>query len=73
MIDFMLCFLASLLVAVPISIGLGVFYFFVAATIVDVFRLNYGERPIGFLFLNAALALTFLSYVLAVAFLMRSM
>lgn len=73
MIDFILCFFASILVAVPIAIGLGVVYFFIAATIVDVFRLNYGERPIGFLFLNAALGLTALSYVLAVAFLMWSM
>lgn len=66
--DYLLAILISALIAVPITMGLGVVYFTVAIGVVNMFRLNYGERPLAFTVLNWTIALTFLSYFLVFAF-----
>lgn len=71
MIDAVVHTVASALVAVPVTIGLGIVYFTVAAWVVDALRLNYGERPVGFRVLNFALALTLLSYFFVFAVALR--
>lgn len=71
MIDFIVSVIVSALLAVPITMGLGVVYFSVALGIVHLFRLNYGERPIGFRILNCAVALTMISYFLVFAVALR--
>jgi hypothetical protein len=73
MAKFITVFFAAAAFAIPITIGLGIVYFVTAAKIVEVFRLNYGEKPIGFRFLNAALGLTVISYFLIFAFLLWSL
>lgn len=71
MIDFILSIIVSALIAVPITMGLGVVYFSVALGIVHLFRLNYGENPIGFRILNFAVAITMISYFLVFAIALR--
>jgi hypothetical protein len=48
--------------AVPIALLLGALYVSLAVLVVNVFRLNYGERPTSMHVLNLAVALTALSY-----------
>ena len=72
MINFIMSFLAAAAVAVPVAVGLGLVYFYLAAMVVDFFRLNYGPKPIGYHFMNAALVLTAISYFIAFAFLLRT-
>lgn len=67
MIDFIVRFLIATLLSIPMTMGLGVIYFVVALTIVDSFRLNYSEKPLGHYFMNTALILTFLSYFVVFA------
>lgn len=62
MIKLAIAVLVSALLAVPITMGLGVVYFTVAIGVVNMFGLNYGERPRGFTVLNIAVALTIISY-----------
>lgn len=71
MLDFIVSFLVSALVSVPLTIGLGVVYFTAAAWLVDTFRLNYGETPRGFRVLNLAVALTIISYFVVFSVAMR--
>ncbi|NBT59368.1 hypothetical protein EBT16_11355 [bacterium] len=71
MTDLLMSIIASALLAVPITMGLGVVYFSIALGIVHLFRLNYGERPIGFKVLNCAVALTMISYFLVFAIALR--
>jgi uncharacterized membrane protein len=70
MLDFIVKFLIATLLSIPMTMGLGVIYFVVALTIVDSFKLNYAERPVGYYFMNTALILTFISYffVFAIAY-----
>lgn len=72
MINFTLSFLAAAAVAVPVTVGLGLVYFYLAALIVDFFGLNYGSKPTGYYFMNAALVLTAISYFIAFAFLLKT-
>lgn len=67
MMETALAILICALFAVPITMGLGVLYLVVAIGIVNVFRLNYGERPLGFTVLNIAVALTIISYFVVFA------
>lgn len=67
MIDLAIAVIVSALVAVPITMGLGVVYFTVAVGVVNMFRLNYGKRPLGFTVLNIAVALTIISYFVVFA------
>ena len=71
MIDAILSVAVSALVAVPVTIGLGIVYFTVAAWVVDIRRLNYWEMPFGFRVLNFALLLTLVSYFVVFAVALR--
>jgi len=53
--------------AVPIALLLGALYVALAALIVNVFRLNYGESPTSMRVLNFAVALTAASYFVVFA------
>lgn len=71
MIDAVISVAVSALVAVPVTMGLGIVYFTVAAWVVDALRLNYGEKPVGFRILNFALGLTLVSYFVVFAVALR--
>lgn len=67
MIDLVLAILVSALLAVPITMGLAVVYFTIAIGVVNMFGLNYGEKPRGFAVLNVAVLLTIISYLVVFA------
>lgn len=69
--EFMMAFIIAAAAAIPITIALGLIYFFLAALVVNAFKLNYGERPIGFQILNAAVGATILTYFLIFALSLR--
>lgn len=71
MTKFIIMFFSSGICAFPISLGLGLIYFICASFIVNRFGLNRGERPIGFKFLNGAVVLTFVTYLMVWAFLLE--
>lgn len=71
MVGLVVSFLVGALLAVPVTMGLGVVYLAVAIGLVNFFRLNYGEKPKGFLVLNFAVLLTIISYFVVFAFLVR--
>lgn len=67
MTEKILAIITSAFLAVPITMGLGIVYFSVAIAIVNMFRLNYGERPLGFKVLNFTVFLTMISYFVVFA------
>lgn len=71
MTETILAIITSAAIAVPITMGLGVVYFSVAIGIVNMFRLNYGEKPYGFKVLNSAVCLTIISYFVVFAVTLR--
>lgn len=71
MMETILAVLVGALVSVPITMGLGVVYFAVAIGVVNLFRLNYGEKPLGFRVFNIAVLLTIISYFLVFAVAVR--
>lgn len=72
MTDLIIAVLLGALAAFPIAVVLGVIYFAVAVMVVNAFRLNYGERPLGFHVLNLAVLLTIISYFVVFAVAVRS-
>jgi hypothetical protein len=62
MLQFVIKVLICAAFAVPPTLLAGGLYIAVAAGIVNAMRLNYGERPRSFQVLNAAVALTVVSY-----------
>lgn len=71
MIDLVIAILASAVLAFPVTLVLGALYLAVAIWIVNVFRLNYGEKPSGFTVLNIAVLLTIISYFVVFAIALR--
>lgn len=71
MVDFLISVVVCALLSVVLTMGIGVVYFTIALGLVDLFRLNYGERPLGFKVLNWALFLTFISYFVVFAIMLR--
>lgn len=72
MTDLIIAVLLGALAAFPIAVVLGVIYFAVAVMVVNAFRLNYVERPLGFHVLNLAVLLTIISYFVVFAVAVRS-
>lgn len=63
----LMLFLSCACFAFPITIIVGVFYFSIAISIIDSFRLNYGVKPISFAILNWTFLITFVSYFVVLA------
>lgn len=71
MIDLLIAIIVSALLSVPITMGLGVVYFSMAIGIVNLFKLNYGEKPTGFRLFNFAVFLIIVSYFVVFAIALR--
>lgn len=71
MLDLILSILIALAISAPVTILLGVLYFFIASFIVNSFNLNRGEKNWGYHFFNGALLATFVSFFVIFSFILR--
>jgi hypothetical protein len=68
---FMVSAVFALCAAMPISFGFGMICITLAATVVDVFKLNSNGSYLGMKVLNVAVVISFLSYFFIFAYFMR--
>lgn len=71
MIQLIITIILAGVVSIPVTLGMGLIYLTVALILVNYFKLNYGERPIGFKVLNYSLLLICITYFITFAILLR--
>lgn len=71
MIKILISILLATVTSIPITLGMGLIYFIVASFFVNFFKLNTGLKPIGFKVFNFAVLITFLTFFVSFAILVR--